>query len=272
MDTLFFICTQTYKLKVKFLICKKTSELPPTLETGGMQSNNSKLNIIFCTCKARVKYICYMNTESVREHLSRGDTGEALQALVALLEPHKQLRDSLLRIARLNEADYQAVRKKELKNILSYSEAQRAYNRINDNILALLDELDEGGTPAGMAIPPRPGYLPWALGGAAVLFLSAGIWHYTNSNAEAEAWRQACATHNRAAYQAYRTQYPDHRHTLAAADSLAVLDARIQYLGQSAAAFIAAESFEKAALALEKIRRLDPENPELKRLTEQLPK
>lgn len=211
-----------------------------------------------------------MNTESIRERLSRGETGEALRALVALLEPDKRYRKNLLRIARLNQAEYQAVREKELKGILSFTEAQREYSRINDNLLDLLDDLDEGRLPAGVPLPGPRRYLPWAAGGLAALTITAGAWQYTARQAESGAWQQAAEQATRAAYLHYREKYPDHAHTLAAADSLAALDKKVQHWLQSARALILAEEPAEARKTLENVRRADPQNPELIRLTEQL--
>lgn len=213
-----------------------------------------------------------MNTQPIREHLRRGETGEALRALIALLEPDKRYRNNLLRIARLNEADYNAVRQKELKGLLSFPEAQREYARLNDALLAVLDDLEEGRVPADTAAPGKRRYQPWIVGLVVALAIIAGARQYLRHQAEVAAWRRAVEQHTRPAYLQYRNRYPDHVHTLDAADSLAALDKRIQFLAQSARAFIAADAYEEAANALEKMRKLDPENPEIKRLCEQLPK
>lgn len=217
-------------------------------------------------------YFCIMNTQPIREHLRRGETADALRALIALLEPDKRYKKNFLRVAQLNEAAYQAVRQKELKGILAFPETQREYSRINDALLELLDNLEEGRLPPAT---PRPGarrYRPWIAGAVLALALSAGGWLYSERQAETKAWQRAAEQHTRAAYLEYRKQYPDHTHTLAAADSLARLEERVQYLLQSARAFIAADAFGNAAKALETVARLDPQNPELTRLSEQLPK
>jgi len=213
-----------------------------------------------------------MNTQPIRELLSQGHTGKALQALIILLEPEKRFKSTLLRIARLNESDYAAVRRKELGNILSFPEAQREYSRINDALLALLDDLDEGRLPANAPPPPARPYRTLAIGGAMAVALSIGIWQYSTRSAESEAWQQAVQQHTRAAYLDYRARFPDATRALAAADSLVSLEKTMQYWLQSARAFIAGEAFPEAEKALEEVRRIDPENPEIKRLSEQLPK
>lgn len=214
-----------------------------------------------------------MNTTAIRELLRQGHTGKALQALIALLEPDKRFKNNLLRTARVNDAHYNAVREKELKGILTFPEAQREYNRINDVLLALLNDLDEGRVPdeTPPATPRR--YWPLTLGGGGIVIaLSLGLWRYTAAQTETEAWQQAVQQHTRAAYLRYRERFPEHKHTLAAADSLAGLDKRVQYLLQSAEAFIAAGVFGGATQALDTARSIDSGNPEIKRLEELIPK
>lgn len=213
-----------------------------------------------------------MNTQPIREHLRRGETADALRALIALLEPDKRYKKNFLRVAHLNEATYQALRQKELKGILAFPEAQREYSRINDALLELLDNLEDGRLPPATPRPGARGYRFWIAGAVLALASTAGGWLYSERQAERKAWQRAVEQHTRGAYLGYREKYPDHAHTLAAADSLARLDERVQYLLQSARAFIAADAFGNAAKALETVARLDPQNPELTRISEQLPK
>lgn len=114
---------------------------------------------------------------AARDQLSRGDTGQAIQILLTTLE-HNTLKASALdRTLRVVEANYQAVRQKELKGILSFSEAQKEYNRINDALLAMVDDLAAGRTPAVESPEKKaPALRWWLVGGAlAVLVLVAGV-------------------------------------------------------------------------------------------------
>jgi hypothetical protein len=53
----------------------------------------------------------------------------------------------LLRALRVAESNFNAVRQKESKGILSFAEARSEYARVNDAVLSLLDELEAGRHP-----------------------------------------------------------------------------------------------------------------------------
>jgi hypothetical protein len=110
---------------------------------------------------------------TAREQLGRGDTGQAIQILMTALE-HSALKTTVLeRTLRVVEANYNAVRQQELKGILTFAEAQREYNRLNDTLLSLLDDLSAGRAPAEPVEPGRPATRWWLIGGAAALLVLA---------------------------------------------------------------------------------------------------
>ncbi len=84
--------------------------------------------------------------ETVRHLLSEGDTAQALRLLIAHLEKEKSSPEAL-RILRVVEANYNSARKKELKGILDFSEAQQAYSKTNDAIVSVSDDLMAGRKP-----------------------------------------------------------------------------------------------------------------------------
>ncbi len=84
--------------------------------------------------------------DSVRELLSQGDTAQALRLMITHLEKEKSSPEAL-RILRVVEANYNSARKKELKGILDFSEAQQAYSKTNDALLSVTDDLMAGRKP-----------------------------------------------------------------------------------------------------------------------------
>lgn len=111
--------------------------------------------------------------QTVRNLLSQGDTGQALQLLIGLLEKDSRFRDNLLRTLRVAEVNYNAVRQQELKGILSFQEAQREYSKITDTLLAVMDDFEAGRVPATGLATSGSRQKWWAVGGAAILVLGA---------------------------------------------------------------------------------------------------
>lgn len=104
-----------------------------------------------------------------RALLSAGDTGKALQTLIAALdrEPRFAAAERTLRVLQTNFA---AVRQQELKGILSFAEAQREYSRVVDAALVVVDDVEVGRVPAVVADGRRRA---WIFGGTAVFVLGA---------------------------------------------------------------------------------------------------
>lgn len=88
------------------------------------------------------------NLRSIRELIAPGESGKALSTLIEYLEKDARFKDNFLRTLRVLQGEYNAVRQKELKGIIPFQEAQREYNRINDALLAIIDDLEAGRIPA----------------------------------------------------------------------------------------------------------------------------
>ena len=116
--------------------------------------------------------------DSVRELLSLGDTGDALQVLLTYLEKEGN-RPDLLRTLRVVESGYNATRQQEIKGILDFSQAKREYARANDALLAVLDDLIRGQNHAN-SVTRRKGRLPWIIGGGIFMLLCLlAAWWYS---------------------------------------------------------------------------------------------
>ena len=125
--------------------------------------------------------------DAAREALRQGDTAKALELVIAHLEADRQHADTV-RTLRVVEANYNAARQQELKGILAFGEAQREYNKVNDNLLAVLDALASGKAPVlpGGKIPLSSRW-PILLGiGLLALGLLAGAWWLLRKNKEPE--------------------------------------------------------------------------------------
>lgn len=114
---------------------------------------------------------------TVRALLSQGDTGKAVQLLISLLEKDTRFKDNLLRTLRVAEANYNATRQQELKGILPFQEAQREYSKVNDTLLAVLDDFESGRVPAMAATPSGRLNFKWlGIAGGALLLGGLLAW------------------------------------------------------------------------------------------------
>lgn len=118
--------------------------------------------------------------DAVHALLRQGDTGAALETLRLFLGDNKKQYPDALRALQGMEANYGATRQQELKGILSFQEAQREYSRINDALLALLDDLSAGRVPASAGSTRRR--RAWLMGGAALLFIVALVLWVSRDN------------------------------------------------------------------------------------------
>ncbi len=112
---------------------------------------------------------------SARTLLSQGDTGKAVQLLIALLEKDSRFKDNLLRTLRVVEANFNATRQQELKGILPFQEAQREYSKVNNTLLAVLDDFETGRVPTSM-VQAAGNSRKWLwIGIGVALLLGAGV-------------------------------------------------------------------------------------------------
>jgi hypothetical protein len=137
-----------------------------------------------------------LNIESIRSLLSQGDTGRAVQLLIALLEKDTRFKDNLLRTLRVAEANFNAVRQQELKGILSFQEAQREYSKVNDALLAVLDDFEAGRVPA-VAVQAVENRRKWLWVGIALTLLVGALvlWLLLRRNADCPKFENDQALH-----------------------------------------------------------------------------
>lgn len=90
--------------------------------------------------------------EQVEQLIRAGETGRALTLLGDLLKPYPDYTETL-RLLSVLDGNFNRTRQQELKSVLSFQEAQLAYNKINDSLLALLGELKSGRKPAPAETP-----------------------------------------------------------------------------------------------------------------------
>jgi hypothetical protein len=135
--------------------------------------------------------------ESIRLLLSQGDSGKALQLLIGLLEKDTRFKDNLLRTLRVAEANFNATRQQELKGILTFQEAQREYSKVNDTLLAVLDDFEAGRVPS-VSVPAasQTNWRKWAIIGGGVLLLAAlAFWLLKRGNASCPKFENKEALH-----------------------------------------------------------------------------
>jgi hypothetical protein len=109
--------------------------------------------------------------ETVRQAVSLGDTGQALQVFLAYLESSGQHPD-LLRSLRVIEANFNTAKRKEGNGILSYQEARSEYAKANDALLSMLEMVATGNVRTmGAATGPGRKRMVWFLSGGLLLLL-----------------------------------------------------------------------------------------------------
>ena len=79
-----------------------------------------------------------------RELIGKGETEDALKLLLSELTEQRGRFPDLLQTLEVIQADYFQTKNKELKDTISFQEAQREYNKTNDSLLALLGQLESG--------------------------------------------------------------------------------------------------------------------------------
>ena len=115
-----------------------------------------------------------MNTNSIRELLAQGQTREALDGLLEWVQQNPRYKNNLTQVLQVLQGRYARTLQQEQKGILSFQEAQREYNQMNDTVLSILNDVEAGRMPA-MAQHSR---LVPALIGAGALVLAALVWWF----------------------------------------------------------------------------------------------
>lgn len=82
----------------------------------------------------------------IRKSLLEGNTGDCIAGLSAFLRENAAQHADALQTIQVLEANYNATRTQELKGILTFQEAQKTYNHINDGLFALMRDLETGRT------------------------------------------------------------------------------------------------------------------------------
>lgn len=118
--------------------------------------------------------------EKISLIVAQGDLGTALEQLVQYIS--RENKDpNTLRLLRVLEARFNAIKQKERKGILDTREAQKEYNAVSDALLGIVDDLKAGRNPAmneeAFASPAANTRITWWIGGAILVLLSviAGV-------------------------------------------------------------------------------------------------
>lgn len=111
---------------------------------------------------------------AVRQWVRNGRLSEALEAAAPLAAgtPAQRTLEVLT-------ANFHAVRQQEIKNTLSFQEAQREYSKVTDGLLAVLEQLESGRLAAS---PARSSRRVWVLGGVAGLLLVVAGWWFSKDS------------------------------------------------------------------------------------------
>lgn len=115
-----------------------------------------------------------MNTNSIRELLAQGQTREALDGLLEWVQQNPRYKNNLTQVLQVLQGRYARTRQQEQKGILSFQEAQREYNQMNDTVLSILNDVEAGRMPA---MAQRFRLVP-ALIGVGALVLAALVWWF----------------------------------------------------------------------------------------------
>jgi len=119
-----------------------------------------------------------MDTSKIRELLAQGQTGQALEALLALIRQDARYKNNLTRVLEVLKAGFERTRQQDLKGALSLQEAQREYSKTADTILSILDDVEAGRVPAAV----RRQQLPMWIGAGLLVVAGLVAWLYFGRN------------------------------------------------------------------------------------------
>ncbi|HAD14173.1 MAG TPA: hypothetical protein DCF33_17245 [Saprospirales bacterium] len=126
--------------------------------------------------------------ETIRQLISEGETGMALQTFIQHLET-ENIYPPLLQTLRVVQSNYSTVKRKEANGVLTFSEARSEYAKANDAILSVLEEF-ASGKPGRSGIFQNP-KKKWLLAGGILLIASLGWW-LMRSGAKADSTPSIC--------------------------------------------------------------------------------
>jgi TolB-like protein len=115
---------------------------------------------------------------AVRQYVRTGDLPQALEAAQPLAAGTPAQR-SLEVLA----ANFYHIKQKEIKNTLSFQEAQRAYSQVTDGLLAVLEQLETGRFAPTVTARKSP--VTWVLIGMASLLLVVAGWWFAREEQDA---------------------------------------------------------------------------------------
>ena len=112
--------------------------------------------------------------QEIKALLGQSDTGTAIQKLSELLADSGK-HSAYQQILKVIEGHYHAMRSKELKGIVTFSEAQRDYNQINDSILQMISDIESGKTTPSELVQSRS-YKRIIIGGLLLVLAAITAW------------------------------------------------------------------------------------------------
>ncbi|HLP95260.1 MAG TPA: hypothetical protein VK168_14550 [Saprospiraceae bacterium] len=96
--------------------------------------------------------------DTIRQYISEGETGKALQTFIGHLES-EHTHSQLLKALRIAQGNFHTVQRKEGNGILNFQEARSEYARINEVMLNMLDEIRSN--PSGSNTSAKPLVRVW---------------------------------------------------------------------------------------------------------------
>jgi hypothetical protein len=116
---------------------------------------------------------------AIRQLISEGETGKALQTFIEHLET-ENIYPPLLQTLRVVQANYSTAKRKEANGVLNFSEARSEYAKANDAILSVLEEFASGKSSGFRAF--QNSMKKWWLTGGILLIVGIGWWLMQRAN------------------------------------------------------------------------------------------